>query len=141
MRKEEAPPAGPAPYPYGGGPMVDESIIKFINSPDDFVPATVRRESWGWAMRLMGLGKFTPNQAMATRYRFRQYLVNLRLSYPSWSIDADFLREHDNLSNLVSIQTYRATVPRNERELIATEHHEYYTGPIQTERKKRWGIF
>lgn len=113
----DLPPMGP----MGGNPMgsADFSLVTFLNEIATFVPPTTLRLMWGYLNRLSAVGKFDPRQASAEIDRINSFAILVKMSVPKRKITSKFLLDLENFIDLAKKATYRSTIPRNERELLA----------------------
>lgn len=120
------------PYPAGGGGVtaggLDYTMLKFINEIRDFTPEAVQSAFFGYVNRLIGLGKFTPRQASATLDRINAMIMLYKMSIPKRRVTPQLCLTLENILMLTKEQIWRATIPRNERELIATQVTENIGG-------------
>jgi len=112
-----APPMGS----FGGAVLgsSDFSLATFLNEVSMFVPPSIARNLWGYVNRLTSVGKFDPRQASAEIDRLNSVAMLLKMSVPKRKVTSKFLLDLENFIDFGKKQVYRASVPRNERELLA----------------------
>jgi hypothetical protein len=114
--------------------------LDFLNEITPFVPVHIRNMLWGYVNRLTSVSKFTPRQADAELDRINAVAMLVKMSIPRRKMSAKLILDLDNFIDFCKKQVWRAVIPRNERELLATQVSEVVQSQ-PSQRRKLFGLF
>ena len=128
---------------------VEFELMEFVNDIPREVPLDIRRQSWGFVSRLLGLTMLSENEAQAQIYRIHEQALFIQSSVPARMITDSFINWIRQFEELCVLKVYQSKLrPRgwiNERMLGAYTVSETVQagGRSGGQRKKvlPWGPF